>query len=101
MFFRGRIPVLLPSKRHEDWHEEQMWMLKTKRFPQLLRAEATMTVYAMDKRPKDLSNSWESIADLLVDAGILLDDNHFCLHTVHLIFGGIDKVNPRAEVTLT
>ena len=59
---------------------------------------AEMTIFAPDKRSADLSNKWESIADCLVKAGILPDDNWFVLDAVTLKFGGVDKKNPRAEV---
>ena len=59
-----------------------------------------MILYASTKRKADLSNRFESIADLLVDAGIIEDDNYFVVPEVLMKFGGIDKTNPRAEITI-
>ena len=56
--------------------------------------------YFLDKRGRDLTNMAESIMDLLVDCQILVDDKWQCTGPVHLIPCGIDKINPRAEVTL-
>lgn len=36
--------------------------------------------------------------DLLVDEKILKDDSWDCVPELRLLFGGIDKNNPRAEV---
>jgi hypothetical protein len=38
--------------------------------------------------------------DLLVDNGILKDDSWFIVPKLTLIFGGVDKNNPRAEITI-
>ncbi len=38
--------------------------------------------------------------DLLVDGGILQDDNHKICPDLHLISMGVDKDNPRAEITI-
>ena len=38
--------------------------------------------------------------DLLVDAGVLPDDNWFVVDTALLKFGGVDKENPRVEVEI-
>lgn len=38
--------------------------------------------------------------DLLVDAGILADDNWFVVPQLKLRFGGKDKINPRCEIII-
>jgi len=54
--------------------------------------------YNYDKRCRDISNYYEGIQDLLVDAGILIDDNY------KIIIGhdgsrmSVDKDNPRMEI---
>ena len=48
----------------------------------------------------DLSNKAESIMDLLVDNGVIEDDNWFEVPALASTFGGVDKANPRAEVVI-
>lgn len=50
-----------------------------------------MTLVAQDRRAGDLDNKFASIADLLVDAGIIEDDNWNVIRKQTLIFGGVDK----------
>jgi hypothetical protein len=58
------------------------------------------TLFAPDARKGDLSNKWESVADLLVDSGVFEDDNWTVIGRVILQYGGIDRTNPRAEVLI-
>lgn len=54
-----------------------------------------------DRRKADLSNKFESVADLLVDAGVLEDDNWFVCPSVTIELGEVDKENPRVEIEIT
>ena len=102
---RGKYPISLPSQKYKDWHEEQSWALKSQmkgfgvNFP-IKKCSVSITIYAPDKRRADLSNKCESLMDLLVDNEILEDDNWFVCNRLTLIFGGVDKENPRAEVLI-
>ena len=100
VFVRGKRPIVLPSQRHEDWHSD---LSKTIRPPQLnleLTELVTVTFYFATKRQSDLSNKCESVMDYLVDCGVLKDDNHIIVPNLNISFGGYDKENPRAEVTI-
>ena len=59
-----------------------------------------LTIYSENKRKFDLTNKAESIMDLLVDAGILLDDNYEVVPKLILEYGGQDKENPRCEIQI-
>lgn len=98
MICRGRTPILISSPAYAAWHEEQMWMLKKYKFT-LESTKITLTFYSPDKRVADLSNKAESIMDLLVDAKLILDDNWFVVSSLTLIFGGVDKENPRCIIS--
>ncbi len=102
---RGNRPMLIPSKSHKYWHEEQSWKLKeTKRIikkPLDLCPIIYIDFYSPDSRRSDISNKVESIMDLLVDNEIIQDDNWFICPILVLRFCGIDKDNPRAEITIT
>jgi Holliday junction resolvase RusA-like endonuclease len=98
---RGKYPILLSSPAYNTWNEEQLWYLKGLRCPRSIeKCKVDITFYAPDKRATDLSNKTESIMDLLVDAGILKDDNWYVVSELTLRFGGVDKENPRAEILI-
>lgn len=59
-----------------------------------------LILYPESLRASDLTNKAESIMDLLVDAGIIEDDNWFVVPEVNLKFGGKDKNNPRCEIII-
>lgn len=101
MVCRGKFPILLPSKAHSDWHKEQSLLLK-KHIPKETIKECSIIAhfYAPDNRATDLSNKWESVGDLLVDNNILEDDNWKVIKDLHLIYKGLDKKNPRCEITI-
>ena len=101
VFVRGKT-MILPSQKHEEWHEEQMWILKTLKIPlQTKPVMIAMTFYSDSKRRGDLDNKASSVLDLLKDAGILEDDDWFHVPNIILNFGGVDKLSPRCEVELT
>lgn len=98
MICRGTRPILISTPAYSAWHEEQMWMLKKYKM-NFDFCQVVLKFYAPDKRPADLSNKAESVMDLLVDSGILKDDNWFVVHNLSLVFGGVDKENPRVEIS--
>jgi len=99
IIYRNGKPLIISSKKHKEWHTEQMWMVKGKGKVEEVK-NIDITLYAPDKRKGDLTNKAESIMDLLVDAGIIEDDNWMIVPNVFLRFGGVDKENPRAVITI-
>ena len=93
---------MVPSQAHEDWHRDaslQIARFRPKR--PLERAEVTITIYAADRRRADLTNSAESILDLLVDAGFLVDDNWHVVPRVTLRFGGVAQRDAHTEILIS
>lgn len=94
----GKRCVLIPQKAYKEWHEISSWKLKGKQsIPTPCKLE--IIFYLPDARRTDLTNKTESIMDLLVDNGILPDDNCNEIPELSLIYRGIDRINPRAEIT--
>ena len=94
----GRI-YTVPSANYEEWERSHTFDLIG--FPQLKPPYRIEVVFfAPCRRASDLSNKFEGIADLLVRAKVLQDDNWFVLSEVSLKFGGVDKKNPRAEISI-
>lgn len=98
MICRGARPILISTPQFAAWHEEQLWALK-KHKVRYESCKVVLTFYAPDNRAADLSNKAESVMDLLVDSGILKDDNWFVVNQLTLVFGGVDKKNPRVEIS--
>lgn len=57
-----------------------------------------MKFWFPDRRKADLTNKAESIMDLLVDAGIIEDDNVNVCPRVWLEFCGMDREAARVEI---
>ena len=102
MTCRGNRPILISSPAYATWHETQMWILKDhkirKQVPKTIKS-MKLNFYAPDSRKTDLTNKTESIMDLFVDAGLLKDDNWYIIPQLILNFCGVDRTNPRVEIT--
>lgn len=65
----------------------------------------TYVYYAKTKRKIDVSNPCciidKFVCDVLVDKGVLIDDNYEYVNTVVYVWGGVDKENPRVEVEIS
>jgi len=97
----GNRKFLIPSKNYAIWHEEQMWELKKYKVKSpITRCSMIVEIAFPDNRKADISNKIESVNDLLVDAGILEDDDHRILHSLNLKSLGVDKENPRAVIII-
>jgi len=98
---RGKRPLLIPSEAYRNWHEEKSWELTQFNLPKNIEICSIEAIFYPDtKRSADLSNKFESLADLLVDNEILKDDNWFVVKDIHLRVGEIDKENPRTEIKI-
>lgn len=96
-FVRNGRPMILPGKVYRQWHGQasaQLYGIK----PIAKVTGIDIVIFAGDRRRGDLTNKSESVMDLLVDNGIIEDDNWYIVADVHLKFGGVDKENPRAEI---
>ena len=101
-FVRGNKLFNIPSKRYKEWHKQASQQLVPYLLPRPLEKIKSITVfiYAPDRRKSDLSNKFESLADLLVDNGFLEDDNWNVVRKVIIEFKGIDRENPRCEIMI-
>jgi hypothetical protein len=85
LVFQGHVPSkknskriangrILPSKAYESWHKTELATLRdAPAIPSPVEIEYSFCIGCL--RLFDLSNAEESITDLLVDAGIILDDS--------------------------
>lgn len=92
--------LVLPSEAYEQWHKLAVMQLDGTK-PIDGTVSVSITFYAGTLTKFDLTNKAESVMDTLVDCGIIADDNYTVVPIVTLIFGGLDRSNPRAEITIT
>ena len=100
----GKYPKLLPSEAYERYAKTVIPFLKTNfgmcgtvDYPVNLKC-----IFYLDKRRKgDLVGYLQAIQDVLVEAGILADDNRNIVASVDGSSVLYDKSNPRTEVTIT
>ena len=75
-----------------------------KRIPQQSLISLTYIVFLPNQRKTDISNigsvTDKFFSDALVEAGVIPDDNYTYLNQVSFLFGGVDRVNPRVDVTI-
>lgn len=71
--------VVIPSKRHKEWHKHASLQLAVQKngldLPIKECEYLEVILYYPDKRGRDNTNIVESVHDLLVDNGILKNDN--------------------------
>ena len=103
LIYNGGRAFLIPSKNYREWHKDaSIQVLNIKRLIKqpLENVKMTAIFFAPDKRIADLSNKFESVADLLCDNQILKDDSWWVVGGINLIFGGLARKNPRVEITI-
>ncbi len=74
--------MIFPSTEFERWHKPAVLQMKLQ-MSRMVQAHwpiprckhVIAKIFYTDKRRRDTSNTFESIMDLLVDAGVLTDDN--------------------------
>lgn len=87
---KGR-PVIISSKNYLDWEREQLLLIKWNKEPLEKIKSITCKFTSVDNRKWDLSNKFESIADMFVKKGILKDDNYSVIPKVNLEFLCVNK----------
>jgi Holliday junction resolvase RusA-like endonuclease len=91
---RGKRPTLISSKRFMDWHilaKHQILSHET-RPPNIKQTKAMFITFEInDKRRRDLTNLAEGVMDLIVDCGVLEDDNYNVVPELMLKYVQVDK----------
>ncbi len=93
-----------PSKAYTEWHHDALMQIKemghlsswAEGYPVSLELQFIFG----DKRKKDIDNRVSSIQDLLVDAGILEDDDYQhvnCIIATAVYSKGINEVSVKIE----
>lgn len=96
LFLRKGSLVNIPGKVYVTWKKEaekQLLGVRTK-----LGSSLRLVFFSKDARKWDLTNRAESVMDVLVDCGLLIDDNYSVVSRLVLEYGGIDRSSPRVEI---
>lgn len=112
IMIRGR-RIVAQHAKFKRWHkiakysvDEQMEEVSTKKFLEAFKElmgnypSILITFFWPDKRRRDLTNTAESVMDLLVDCNVIKDDCWAVVPKLTLLSGGVDRENPRAEVKI-
>lgn len=94
----------IPSKNYRTWHESALLQIEA----MAISREATisypvaisLSFYHGDLRRRDSDNGTSSILDLLVDAGILADDNWQIVRILN-VYNQYDKGHARCEIMIS
>lgn len=104
--FNTKTKHSFPNKRYSEWHKkvcnELNYLLLTKKIQKIdtgKRVELITTFYHGTFIRRDSDNQLSSILDVLVDVGIIADDNWKIIPIKH-IYDVYDKGNPRVEVEI-
>ena len=95
---------LIPSKRYQDWHmtagaQIVAQMLQQKTEPIETPVSIKLNFQHGDLRRRDSDNGTSSVLDLLVDAGILSDDNWQIVSKLQ-ITNTYEKGNPMCTIEI-
>ena len=94
---------MVSQKAYQDREKAQLRYLETIQLPKRQIDTPVHIAYKFrfpDRRPTDLSNKIESVNDLLVRYGYLLDDKCTVISKITAEFCGVDKESPRVEILL-
>ena len=101
MIMKGNKRIIVASKQYKLWEdaaiEDDLYGIEPVTWK---RFKCEMTIFAPDLIDADLSNKWESLADSMVKAKIVAADDWWRMSEISLIFGGLDRKNPRAVVKI-
>lgn len=98
----GRYHKLLPSKAYIEYEKDCLKQITGRYKKELEGIYNLKCVYYMRTRRKiDLVNLLEGTCDLLVNAGVIKDDNSRIIATMDGSEVGYDKDNPRVEIDIT
>lgn len=100
--YAGGHPKISQSKQYKAYRERALWQLAGQRPKQPIdKPVNVMCLYYMKtRRMPDLVNLLEATLDILVDAGILKDDNAGIVASHDGCEVLYDKQNPRVEIVI-
>lgn len=100
LVYAGR-PMIIPSKAYKDYRKACLAYIQTEAKQGIDYAVNLRCVYYMPTRRRvDLCNLLEATCDILMDAGVLKDDNSQIVAAHDGSRVDYDKEQPRVEITI-
>lgn len=98
----GGHPRIVQSQQYKAYRERSLWQLAGQRPEQPIEKPVNVMCryYMQTRRMPDLVNLLEATLDILVDAGILKDDNAGIVASHDGCEVLYDKQNPRVEIVI-
>lgn len=95
-------PFIMPSKKYKEYEKDALYYLP-KRAGMPLEGPVNVKVlfYMTTRRKTDLTNLLEAVDDIMVKAGIVVDDNYKVIAAHDGSRCYYDKENPRTEIYIT
>ena len=102
-------PIVMASKQHEEWIKDNFKVFldfkshiveKHQVSLPITRAKIKVLFFFATSADKDLSNKFETIADMLVATGIIATDSFKVLKPL-VVDGWVNRARPRTEIYLT
>jgi Holliday junction resolvase RusA-like endonuclease len=97
---RTGVPCIIPSKQYKVYHELCKTVLVPLEEPIDYAVNVKCVYYMPTRRRTDLTNLMEATHDILVDCGILKDDDYKVIESVDGSRVYYDRNNPRTEITI-
>lgn len=91
-------PMVMPSKQYKQYEREAAYFIPHRANPINYPVNVKCLFYMPTKRKCDLTNLLEAIDDILVNVGLLADDNYTIIESHDGSRVYYDKANPRTEV---
>jgi Holliday junction resolvase RusA-like endonuclease len=97
---KGR-PMLLPSRKYQEWEKMARLAIIAEGRPAepMKAARLSMVIYHGDMIKRDSNNATQGVQDVLVDMGVIQDDNWMVIGTPE-VSHMVDVQDPRLEVTV-
>lgn len=93
--------ALVPSKQYEVYETACLWQIPASARQGISSPVNVRCIYYMPtRRAVDLVNLLEATCDILVEGGVLADDNCRIASTHDGSYVTYDKENPRVEITI-
>ena len=97
---RGGRPRILPSEKYAAYEKDALWFIPKQSEPIDFPVNVRCLFYMPTRRRCDLTNLLEAIDDVLVKAGVLVDDNYTVIASHDGCRVLFDKENPRTEIII-
>ena len=99
--YAGGRPMIIPSKAYKDYRKACLYAIQPEARQRIDYPVNMCCVYYMPtKRRVDLCNLIEATCDILVDAGVLKDDNSTIVAAHDGSRVDLDREHPRVEITI-